>query len=338
MKIAVDAMGGDHAPREAVAGAVEATKEFGVSVILVGREEEIKTELKTFDYPTKLITVADAREKIEMDEHPAIAVRKKRDSSIVVANRLLRQGEAEAIVSAGNTGAAMAASLLTLGRIPGINRPAIAIPMPTVKGVTVLLDAGANTDCEPSDLLQFAVMGEIYAASVLGIHAPKVGLLNIGEEDTKGNRLAVDAYQLLKESSLRFIGNVEGGDLPLGACDVAVCDGFVGNMLLKFAEGMGGAFFRLMKEALLSSIKGRLGALMVKSSLYSLSSRLDYSEYGGAPLLGIKGISIIGHGRSNAKAFKNALRFAAGAAEQRIVSKIKRAIAESNTDKEHKPT
>lgn len=334
MKIAVDAMGGDYAPKEAVLGAVQAVKEWGVHVILVGRREEIERELTRLEYPADLISIIEAPEIIEMGEHPATAVRKKRHSSIVTANNLIKEGKADAVISAGNTGAAMAASLLTLGRIQGISRPAIAVPMPTLKGVTVLLDAGANADCDPEDLLQFGVMGAIYSESVLGIRSPRVGLLSIGEEETKGNRLVLESHQLFKESHLRFYGNVEGKDIPAGVCEVVVCDGFVGNTILKFAEGLAGAIFQQMKEALFSSITGRMGALMIKSSLQTLRLSLDYSEYGGAPLLGIRGVSIISHGRSNAKAFKNAIRSGINGVEQDIVTKIRKAIEENRPLKE----
>lgn len=327
MRIAVDAMGGDYAPHEAVLGAVEAAKEWSIPVILVGREEELKKELASLEYPSDLISIVNAEETVGMNEHPATAVRKKRNSSIVVANRLVKDGEADAIISAGNTGAAMAASLLTLGRIPGVSRPAIAIPMPTVKGVTVLLDAGANADCDPEDLLQFAIMGSIYAEAVLKITGPKVGLLNIGEEEEKGNRLTLATYGRLKESSLHFIGNIEGRDIPFGACDVLVCDGFVGNTILKFTEGFAGALFSLMKEALLSTTRTKLGALLIKPGLKSLKARMDYSEYGGAPLLGVRGVSIISHGSSNAKAFKNAILSGINAINEDVTGKIYKLIA-----------
>ncbi|HEY8345097.1 MAG TPA: phosphate acyltransferase PlsX [Bacillota bacterium] len=326
MRIAVDAMGGDYAPHEAVLGAVEAAKEWNVPVVLVGREEELKKELASLEYPSDLISIVNAEKTIGMNEHPATAVRKKRNSSIVVANRLVKDGEADAIISAGNTGAAMAASLLTLGRIPGVSRPAIAIPMPTVKGVTVLLDAGANADCDPEDLLQFAIMGSIYAEAVLKITGPKVGLLNIGEEEEKGNRLTLATYSRLKESSLHFIGNVEGRDIPFGVCDVLVCDGFVGNTILKFTEGFAAALFSLMKEALLSTTRTKFGAFLIKPGLKSLKARMDYSEYGGAPLLGVRGVSIISHGSSNAKAFKNAIRSGVNAINEDVTGKIHKLI------------
>ncbi|NLC53812.1 MAG: phosphate acyltransferase PlsX [Firmicutes bacterium] len=328
MRIAVDAMGGDHAPQQAVLGCVLAAQEEGIASVLVGKSEEISRELEQYkDYPQDLITIKDAREVVEFTDNPAMAVRKKRDSSIVVANKMVKDGEADAVISAGNTGASMTASLFILGRIPGISRPAIAIPLPTVRGVTVLLDAGANAENDPEDLVQFGVMGTIYASLVLGLDSAKVGLLNIGEEETKGNKLAVEAYQLLKASGLDFIGNVEGKDILMGVADVVVCDGFVGNIILKFAEGMAAALFQKMKEALLQSPVTKLGALTIKPSMKKLKASFDYAEYGGAPLLGVKGVSIISHGRSDAKAFKNAIKAAANGVRQDIIGKIRSSFA-----------
>ncbi len=327
MRIAVDAMGGDYAPKEPVLGSVLAAKELNIATVLVGKSEEINKELSQYeDYPRELITIVDAREVVEMEDQPVIAVRKKRNSSIVVANQLVKNGDADAIISAGSTGASMTASLFVLGRIPGIARPAIAIPMPTVKGVSVLLDAGANAENDPKELLQFGIMGAIYAESVLNLSSPKVGLLNIGEEETKGNKLVQEAHQMLKASNLNFIGNIEGKDIPIGLSEVVVCDGFVGNIILKFAEGMASAIFIMMKDAVMSSTLTKLGALAIKPSLRKLKGSFDYSEYGGAPLLGIKGVSIISHGRSDAKAIKNAIRAAASAVEQNVIGKIRSAV------------
>jgi glycerol-3-phosphate acyltransferase PlsX len=320
-------MGGDYAPQQAVFGSIMAAKEKKIASVLVGRSEEISRELARYpDYPQDLITIQEAREVVEFSDHPAMAVRKKRDSSIVVANQLLKKGEVDAVISAGSTGASMTASLFVLGRISGINRPAIAIPLPTVKGVTVLLDAGANAENDPQDLVQFAVMGTIYASAVLGVATPKVGLLSIGEEETKGNKLVLETHQLLKESGLDFLGNIEGKDILMGLADVVVCDGFVGNIILKFAEGMSSALFQKMKEALLQSPLTKLGALAIKPSLKQLKASFDYSEYGGAPLLGVKGVSIISHGRSDAKAFKNAIIAAANAVEQDVIGKIQSSL------------
>ena len=331
MKIAVDAMGGDYSPREAVRGGLQALAEKNLQVIFVGREQEIREELTAAGYQGDLgaqVSIVDASEVITMDEHPATAVRKRRNSSIVVANRLVKEGAADAVVSAGNTGAAMAASLLTLGRIPGIARPAIAIPMPTLRGVTILLDAGANADCDPRDLLQFGLMGAVYAEAIMGIASPRVGLLSIGEEEAKGNRLVLESHQIFKESDLNFAGNVEGQELPKGACDVAVCDGFVGNIVLKLTEGVAGTLLQQIKEILTGSLQGKAAALLIKKELQALRNRMDYSEYGGAPLLGVQGIAIISHGRSKAKAFKNAVLFGAKAVEENLVTRIRQAIEE----------
>ena len=322
MKIAIDAMGGDNAPEEIVKGAILACRELGAEIILVGNEERIGAILKNQSISGLRLEVYNATEVIEMDEHPANAVKKKKDSSLVVANRLVKEGSASAVISAGNTGAAMSGSLLTLGRIKGINRPAIASPMPTSAGVSVLIDAGANADCDPQNLSQFALMGSIYAEQVFGIPKPRVGLLSIGEEETKGNRLTVEAHQLLKQCPINFIGNIEGRDVHRGECDVIVCDGFVGNVVLKISEGLAGALFGQIKTALRQNLFTTTGALLVKSAFKSLNGRMDYTEYGGAPLLGLNGISMISHGRSNAKAIKNAVKTTIKAVNEDIVGKI----------------
>lgn len=322
MKIAIDAMGGDYAPEEIVKGAVLACRELGAEIILVGNEDKISATLKEQSISGLKLEIYNATEVIEMDEHPANAVKKKKDSSLLVANRLVKEGAASAVISAGNTGAAMTASLLTLGRIKGINRPAIASPMPTKTGVSVLIDAGANADCDPDNLLQFALMGSIYAEQVFGLPKPRVGLLSIGEEETKGNKLTLAAHQLLRQSPINFIGNIEGRDVHHGECDVIVCDGFVGNIVLKLSEGLAGALFSQIKAALTRNLITTTGALLVKSAFKSLKGRMDYTEYGGAPLLGLNGISIISHGRSNAKAIKNAVKAAMKAVNEDIVGKI----------------
>lgn len=327
MKIAVDAMGGDYAPEEVVNGAVLACRELGAEVILVGDEKKIASILKNQSITGLKLDIYHTTEVIEMDDHPANAVKKKKDSSLVVANRLVKQGSAGAVISAGNTGAAMSASLLTLGRIKGINRPAIASPMPTSTGVSVLLDAGANADCDPENLAQFALMGSIYAEQVFGFSKPRVGLLSIGEEETKGNKLTVEAHQLLKQSGLNFIGNIEGRDVHRGECEVIVCDGFVGNIVLKLSEGLAGALFGQIKTALTKNLITISGAFLVKGAFKSLKGRMDYTEYGGAPLLGLNGISMISHGRSNAKAIKNAIRAAMKALDEDVVGKIAAALA-----------
>lgn len=322
MKIAVDAMGGDYAPEEIVNGAVLACRELGAEVILVGNEGKISNILKNQSVSGLKLEILNATEIIEMGDHPANAVKKKKDSSLVVANRLVKDGTAAAVISAGNTGAAMSASLLILGRIKGINRPAIASPMPTNIGVSVLLDAGANADCDPVNLAQFAMMGSIYAEQVFGFAKPRVGLLSIGEEETKGNKLTVEAHQLIKQSGLNFIGNIEGRDVHHGECEVIVCDGFVGNIVLKLSEGLAGALFGQIKTALTKNVVTTVGAILAKSAFKSLKARMDYTEYGGAPLLGLNGISIISHGSSNAKAIKNAIRAAIKAVNEDVIGKI----------------
>ncbi|MGE5580969.1 MAG: phosphate acyltransferase PlsX [Bacillota bacterium] len=322
MKIAVDAMGGDYAPREIVAGAIAACREFGAEVILVGIEDEIQKELADKPHSGLKLEVYHASEVIAMDEHPANAVKRKKDSSLAVANRLVKEGKAAAVISAGNTGAAMATSLLTLGRISGIKRPAIASLMPTMNGFCIVLDAGANADCEPENLLEFAVMGSVYVECVLGIRNPRVGLLSIGEEETKGNKLTIEAHQLLKNSRLNFIGNIEGRDVHHGACEVVVCDGFVGNIVLKLSEGLFSFLMSQIKESISANLLSITGGLLIKNSLRQLKRNLDYTEYGGMPLLGINGLSFISHGSSNAKAIKNAIKGACKAVNDDFVKQI----------------
>ncbi|NLY75454.1 MAG: phosphate acyltransferase PlsX [Firmicutes bacterium] len=322
MKIAIDAMGGDYAPEEVVKGAILACRELDASVILVGDENLISAILDKQSISGLKLEICHTTEVIGMDEHPAVAVKKKKDSSLVVANRLVKEGKASAVISAGNTGAAMSASLLTLGRIKGINRPAIASPMPTAAGVSVLLDAGANADCDPENLAQFALMGSIYAEKVFGIRNPRVGLLSIGEEETKGNKLTVAAHQLLKNSGLNFIGNIEGRHVHNGECDVIVCDGFVGNIVLKLSEGLAGVLIGQIKTAFTQNPLALAGAFLAKNAFTSIKRKMDYTEYGGAPLLGLNGISMISHGRSNAKAIKNAIKAAIKAVNEDIVTTI----------------
>lgn len=306
MKIALDAMGGDHAPREIVRGAWALCRETGQKVILVGDQATINKELELLE-PCKGLEVAHAPEVITMDEAPATAVRRKKNASVVIAAELVRSGEASALVSAGSTGATMAAALLRLGRIKGIDRPAIASVLPAELGITVLLDVGANVDCRPKNLQQFAIMGSLYAQKLLGIASPKVGLINVGEESTKGNELTLGTYPLLVNSGLNFYGNIEGRDVFRGSVDVAVCDGFVGNVVLKTGEGLATALMNMIKKELQQSGLARLGAVLSLPALKNLKKRLDYSEYGGAPLLGVNGVAIVCHGSSRELAIKNAL-------------------------------
>lgn len=310
MKIALDAMGGDDAPAAIVAGAIEAVRELDVEIILVGDEKEIKKELGRHSTERLPLSIVHASQRVEMDESPSSVVRKKRDSSIWVATDLVKKSEAVAVISAGNTGASMATALFILGPIPGVERPAIATPLPTLKGTSILIDVGANVDCKPQHLFQFGIMGHIYAKEILGITQPKVGLLSIGEEDSKGNELTKEVFKLLKASALHFIGNVEGRDVYTGGADVIVCDGFIGNVALKISEGLSDAIIQFLKREIMSSSLGKLGYLLLKPSFARFRKKVDYAEYGGAPLLGVNGISIICHGRSSGRAIKNAIRVA----------------------------
>ena len=337
MKIAVDVMGTDYGPKELVLGAVNAVKAYDCETVLVGDEKVIKELLVKYHADKdERITVHHASEVIEMSEHPAIAVKSKKDASIVIAARLLRNKECDALVSSGSTGAAVAAALFGVGRIKGVERPAIATPIPSLTGTTVVLDSGAKVDAKPEHMKQSAIMGTVYAEKILKISAPRVGLLNIGEEETKGNEVALATYPLLKkERTIKFIGNVEGRDINKGTVDVVVCDGFVGNVVLKFGEGLAKAIMTMVKEAILKGgILAKLGGLLIKPALKGLKKRLDPAEYGGALLLGIRAPFIICHGSSKAKAITNAIRVAMDFAEQDVVSIIAQRIAESKRNEE----
>ncbi len=325
MKIAVDAMGGDFAPQEIVAGAVQAARKNLADIVLVGDEAKITDCLaKEKDWQTLSITIVHAGEVIGMDEHPAEAIRQKKDASVVVATKLVKDGKCDAVLSAGSTGAAVTAAQLILKRIKGVSRPAIATPMPTPEGVTLLLDSGANVDSKPEHLRESAIMGSIYAKAVLGKENPRVGLLNIGEEETKGNEQAKETYALLKdESAINFVGNAEGRDIPKGNFDVVVCDGFVGNVVLKFAEGLATTFMELIKEAVMDGgVSAKAGAFLLKPTLKKLGVRLDVDEYGGAPLLGVNGCTIISHGSSNAKSIENAIKAAGNYVHNNVLDAI----------------
>lgn len=323
MRIAIDAMGGDYAPEEIVKGALQAAQAYPeTELILVGQSERILEFLPASGCPQN-VSLREAAEIIGMEEHPANAVRKKKDASIVVATRMVKEGDADAVVSAGSTGAQMAAALLGLGRIKGIERPAIATVIPTIEGGKLLLDVGANPDAKPEHLVQYAIMGSIYAEKILGIANPRVALLNIGTEETKGNELAQTTYPLLKEAPINFVGNIEGRDFPYGRSDVTVCDGFVGNVVLKTTEGLAGALFQLIKEKITSTTVRKLGALAIKPGLKEIAQMLDYAEYGGAPLLGVNGISVICHGSSKQKAIFNAIRVARECVESQFIERIR---------------
>jgi phosphate acyltransferase len=318
MRIAVDAMGGDHAPEAVVDGAVQAASEYGIHVILVGDRDLLHHLLqrrKAGDLP---VSVKHASEVVEMHESPSVAVRRKRDSSLRVAFDLVRSGEAVAAVSAGNSGAAMAVAMLVLRLLPGVERPAIAATLPTLGGTTVLLDVGANVDCKPVHLIQFALMGEVFAHHVLKIERPRVGVLSNGEEETKGTELTRAADEALRKSSLNYLGYVEGRDIFAGKADVVVCDGFTGNVVLKASEGLAQAFGSMLRTELTSGLLPKIGYLFSRGAFRRLRRRLDYAEVGGAPLLGVNGIGLISHGSSDAKAIKNAIRAAQSFADERV--------------------
>ena len=321
--IAVDAMGGDHAPGMIVDGVVDAVRELSVRVALVGPEDTVRAELRRHQAESdERIALVPASEVIGMAEHPAHAVRQKTDSSIVVGMREVKEGRAAAFVSAGNTGAMLAAGLFHLGRIPGVERPAIATVFPTQSSFTLIVDVGANADCKPEYLAQFGLMGAAYAEQVLQVSEPRIGLLSIGEEEEKGSQVVQRAHALLREQSPGFVGNVEGKDIPAGVVDVVVCDGFVGNVLIKFAEGVASTIGGIIREEVTSSPWSKILALGLRPAFRRAYGRLDYAEFGGAPLLGVQGVVIIAHGRSNARAIRSAIRVAHRAAEGRLVERI----------------
>jgi glycerol-3-phosphate acyltransferase PlsX len=311
MKIAVDAMGGDHAPREVVRGAVQAAQEMDLPVVLVGREELLRNELRSLGAGEEKIEVVHASEVVEMCEVPGVAIRKKKHSSIRVGLNLVAEGDVSAFVSAGNSGAVMAGALYVLRKIRGIDRPAITATIPTPTGPIVLIDAGANVGCKPAHLLQFGFMGDAYARKILGIPHPRIGVVSIGEEDSKGTDLTRETGALFRRTGLNFVGNVEGRDFFAGKADVFVCDGFVGNVALKTMEGMASALGHFLKDEIGKSALAKLGVLLAGGAIRQVKKRLDYTEYGGAPLLGVKGGVVICHGASDAKAIKNAI-FSAG--------------------------
>ena len=329
MKLAVDAMGGDNAPSEIVKGAILAAQKYSCEIVLVGDEKKILEVLNTEEDWKKLpLIIKHSAEVIEMGEHPADAVRNKKNSSIVVATNMVKDGEVDAVLSAGSTGAAVAAAQLILKRMLGIGRPAIATPFPTSKGVTLMLDSGANVDSKAEHLLQVGIMGSLYAEHVLGKKNPRVGLLNIGEEETKGNEQVKEAYQLFKNATtINFIGNAEGRDIPVGDFDVIICDGFVGNVVLKFGEGLAKTIFTLIKGAIEEGGRAaKVGALLLTPTLKELAKRLDVTEYGGAPLLGVNGCCIIAHGSSDAKSICSAIRVAIEYVNGNVLEHIKTAL------------
>lgn len=326
-RIALDAMGGDHAPEEIIKGALLAVAESSVEILLVGKEEVIREHLTrlTKQIPAA-IQIVDAREVVEMDETAITPLRRKRNSSIRICANLVSEGRADAFVSAGNTGATWTSAKAVMGMIEGVGRPALATVLPSVKGHTLLLDVGANVDSKPNHLREFAVMGHFYAQMLFGIAEPRVGLLSIGEEEGKGNELIKETFRVMKETGLNFIGNAEGRDVFNGNCDVVVCDGFTGNVVLKASEALGEFVSKTLKREMNATLSRKLGGLLARSAFEDLKKRMDYSEYGGAPLLGVKGGCIVCHGRSSAKAIKNAVRVARDFAVNRIDEKIRTKI------------
>jgi glycerol-3-phosphate acyltransferase PlsX len=318
-------MGGDLAPGVVIQGAIEATRESAgaFEVVLIGDEALVREEAARLRLQSSLPSIIHASEKVEMGESAATSVRKKKDSSINIAARLEKDHQTDAMVSAGNTGAVVAAALFGLGRIESVQRPAIATVLPTPQGNVVILDVGATSDCKPYHLHQFAMMGSIYARLVLHVERPRVGLLNIGEEAEKGSELYYEAHQLLKQSPVHFVGNVEGRDIILGTADVVVCDGFVGNVLLKFAESVIPSISTMIKDEIAAHPLSAMAGLLLKPAFRRLKRRLDYAEVGGAPLLGVAGACIIAHGRSNSRAIKNAIKVAARCAEARVADCIR---------------
>jgi len=327
--IVVDAMGSDKAPEPEVRGAILAARQFGVRVHLVGPEEVVRPILRQHLHGQKLpVFIVPASEWITMTDKAAQAVRNKRDSSMRVGLKMVREGRAAGFLTAGNTGAAMATAKMVLGMLAGVDRPALATILPTITGSpSLLLDVGANVDSEPENLLQFAIMGQMYAQNVLQIENPRVGLLSIGEEDSKGNSLSRDTLPLMRQLPVNFIGNVEGRDLFNGHCDVTVCDGFVGNVALKSVEGAASLFSTMLRKSLKATVTSQVGALLSKKAFQEFRKSLDYSEYGGAPLLGVRGVCIVGHGSSNDRAIMNGIRVAAEFAQAEVNSGIEAAMS-----------
>ncbi|MBE5902396.1 MAG: phosphate acyltransferase PlsX [Lachnospiraceae bacterium] len=323
-KVVLDAMGGDNAPGEIVRGAVNAVNDRKeLSVILVGQEPVVKEELAKYSYPEDRITVCHAEDVIETAEPPVLAIRRKKDSSIVVGLKLVKEGKADAFVSAGSTGALLAGGQLLVGRLQGVERPPLAPLIPTEKGAALLVDCGANVDARPSHLVQFAKMGSLYVEHVLGIQNPRVAIVNIGAEEEKGNQLVKETFPLLKEAEgINFIGSIEARDIPAGAADVVVCEAFVGNVILKLYEGVGSTILHLMKQGLLSTLRSKIGALLVKPALKETMKRFDASQYGGAPLLGCKGLVVKTHGSATAKEVYNTLLQCKTFKEQNVNQKI----------------
>ncbi|NLK71773.1 MAG: phosphate acyltransferase PlsX [Clostridiales bacterium] len=324
MKIAIDGMGGDHAPGEIVKGCLEALKQISHEIYIIGDEQKIQNELNKYTYNKEKVAIVHTTEIITSEDQPVKSIRSKNDSSMVVGMNMVKNGEVDVFISAGNTGALMAGALFILGRIPGIDRPALAsvYPNPAMKKACLLVDAGANAECKVNNLVEFAIMGSIYCEKVLNIENPRVGLVNIGTEDEKGTKTVKDAYKIMKKTDLNFIGNVEARELQNNICDVIVCDGFVGNVILKLSEGVALTFVQLLKNKISESFLAKAGALIMYKKLKELKTDLDYSEYGGAPILGVKGAIVKIHGNSESNAVKNAILKAIPYVENNVVSII----------------
>jgi glycerol-3-phosphate acyltransferase PlsX len=326
MKVAVDAMGGDFGPRVTVEGALKASREYKIETLLVGLEDLIKKEYERLDHSKAKVTIINATEAIGMGEG-LVSFRRKKRSSIRVGAELVKKGEAEAFVSTGNTGAVVYLSKKILGALKGVEKPALSLLVPNLKGLTLLIDVGANVNCRPHHLEQFGVMGHIFMESVLGLKNPRVGLMSVGEEDSKGNELTKEAFEKLQASSLNFIGNIEGKDIYSGKADVIVSDGFTGNVALKVSEGAVETFFYMARTELMKNFFSKIGLFLMKRHLKKIFKKIDYSEYGGAQLLGINGVCIIGHGRSTPNAVKNAVGLAKDFVQNKVQEKIQNGIA-----------
>ena len=334
VKIVVDAMGGDNAPQSTVKGTVDAlNKSQEISVFLVGQEEVINKELEQYTYPKERLTVVPASEVIEMAEPPVMAIRKKKDSSIVVGMKMVHNGEADAFVSAGSTGAVLVGGQLVVGRVKGVERPPLAPLIPTEKGFSLLIDCGANVDARPSHLVQFARMGSIYMENIMGVKNPKVGIVNIGAEEEKGNALVKETFPLLKEcKDINFVGSVEARDIPKGDVDVVVCEAFVGNVILKLYEGVGKTLIKVVKKGMMSSLRGKIGGLLVKPSMKKVLKSFDTSENGGAPLLGLKGLVVKTHGSSKSQEITNSILQCIAFKKQEISKKIEENLQEAKAE------
>lgn len=326
MKIAVDGMGGDYCPSAVVEGCVLAVNEFNVDIIITGPKNKIQEELAKYEYHSEKITILDATEVISLNESPVMAIRRKKESSMHKALLLVKNGEADAVVSAGSTGAFMAGGALIVGRIKGVDRPALSPVMPGKNAPFMIIDCGANAECKPENLVQFGIMGKIYTESIMKINNPSIGLVNIGEEEGKGNELTKAAYKLLKEAPLNFVGNIEPRDIPNGDVNVVVCDGFVGNTILKTYEGVASNIFTILKGEIMASFTSKLGGVLLKPVFKNIKKRFDYKEYGGAAFLGVNGICIKAHGSSDSTAIKNAIRQAVKFYDGKVIEKIKNDI------------